>query len=577
MNRNPPTQDRELYNRIKTVLALRIVFLTGFIALILLFQQRLSYRTPIAPLSLILGGAYFLSAINALLLRAGWKLNLIARIQVAGDFITVAGILFATGGIESPFSFLYPLVIIATSVMLSRAATYLVASAASIAYGLGLDLEYYNIIKPVYFFAKSPVSEESGYVFFMLFVNIASYYSVAFLSSLLSHRLTIIKEQLAITSIDLMQLQAFHKNVVQNMGNGLITTDLDGKITSMNPAGQEITGYAFAECLHQHCYDILAIPALKNFFSDPNRFSAARHLVEGLCQRKDDQTVHIRLKISRLVDPDDWANAKGFICVFEDLTEIKSMEEKIVQAEQLAVVGRFSAGLAHEIRNPLASISGSIQVLSRGLDLEEKNRRLMDIVLQETERLNRIVSDFLGFAHPRKARTGLTDLTQLIQDVITLMKNSGEYHPLVRIRFEPPADHILLQCDEQQIKQLLWNLCLNGIQAMSEGGELRVRLATADGASPGGQRPGVLLTVEDEGGGIPVEKLDRIFDPFFSTKETGIGLGLARVRQIVERHDGRITVSNRSPRGARFTVLLPYPENSTLPRATSPNHTPNSA
>ena len=266
-------------------------------------------------------------------------------------------------------------------------------------------------------------SIDGAYVFYIIALNVASFYSVAFLSSILTHRMKLIKEELKLKSLDLRRLQEFHKNVVQNMGNGLITTDPSGLITSVNTASERITGYSAEECLGSLSYEVLEISSLKKFFLEGGKFPLPLQ-IEGKCSRKDGAIILIGMKISLLDEYGD--QPAGYICVFEDLSEIRKMEERVKQGEQLAAVGKFSAGLAHEVRNPLASLSGSIQVLKKGLNLEGDYKSLMNIVLKETERLNHIVTGFLNYAQPSKNNSNVIDMTQLLQDTITLMKNSGQ-------------------------------------------------------------------------------------------------------------------------------------------------------
>ncbi len=559
MNRPNPNPDKELLLRVKTIMVLRVVFLTGFLGLVLTFQQRVGFPGPIFPFKIVLAGAYFFSLIYALLFKVH-RLVMVAAVQMVGDLFIVGGILYTTGGLASPLSFLYLFVIIATSIILPRTACYLVASGASIIYGLLVDLEYFGIIHPVHLFGEAHISFESGYGFYIISLNIASYYSVAYLSSILSHRVRMIKEELALKSIDLKALQAFHKNVVQNMGNGLITTDGTGRITSMNRAAEGITGFSLNESLGNPCFSILSMPALEKFFIG-SQSPGLPFEIQGECRRKDKQLNFIRMKISRLSDHEE--SEKGFICVFEDLTEMKEMQEQISQAEQLAAVGRFSAGLAHEVRNPLASLSGSIQVLSKGLKLDSTFRRLMEIVIKETDRLNAIVSDFLNYSQPRKDRNTLVDLNQLIEEVITLMKNSDEYSPEITIEFKRKADHLLLNCDEPQTKQALWNLCINGVQSMPQGGKLIITLDREISTERAGRktgRTGILLSVRDHGYGIPDDNIKNIFDPFFTTKENGVGLGLATVYQFVQGHGGSIKVKSEVGKGTCLTLFFPYHE-----------------
>ncbi len=553
-NKSP---DTEHLLRVKTIMVLRVVFLTGLVGLVFAFQSRVGFYGTLIPLSIVIGIAYFLSLIYAITFK--WiNSSLSASFQVTGDLFVVAGIIYTTDGLDSPFSILYLFVIIATSVMLPRAACYLVASGASILYGLLVDLEYFNVIKPVSLFIESHVSFASGYGFYIITLNIASYYSVAYLSSILSHRLRTIKEELALTSIDLKKLQAFHENVVQNMGNGLITTDLQGRITSVNRAATEITGYTLEESLNQSLEALLTIHDLKGLFQDPSSKPFPRQ-IEGECKQKDGSTIVIRMKVSRLEDQRE--SIQGYIYVFEDLTEIKAMQDKISHAEQLAAVGRFSAGLAHEIRNPLASLSGSIQVLSKGLKLGTKFRRLMTIVLRETDRLNSIVKEFLHYAQPQNEKKNtVIDITQIIQDVIVLIKNSGDYAPSLKIEFESRS-HLLVQGNEGEIRQLIWNLCINAMQSMvSKGGSLKVSLNSISQNNPVKafeNQNGILLAVIDEGCGIPPDQINNIFDPFYTTKEDGVGLGLATVYQIIQKNDAKIDVQSRLGEGTSFFVLFP--------------------
>jgi two-component system sensor histidine kinase PilS (NtrC family) len=236
------------------------------------------------------------------------------------------------------------------------------------------------------------------------------------------------------------------------------------------------------------------------------------------------------------------------------------MQEKISKDEQLAAVGRISAGLAHEIRNPLASMSGSIQVLSKDMQVGSSNKKLMDIVVRETDRLNFILTDFLNYSQPRNNQTTLIDLTQTIQDVVTLIRNGIDYSPDIDIRFNEKVDHVLIQCDEKEIHHLIWNLCINAFHAMPNGGNLTLAIQPLSQYKINDYQylnKGILLTVTDNGIGIPQEKIKNIFDPFFTTKENGVGLGLATVYQSVQRQGGTITVESTSGKGTKFLVFLP--------------------
>jgi two-component system sensor histidine kinase PilS (NtrC family) len=556
MTRETHNQDQELAQRVKRIMFLRVFFLTGFVILLLTFQQRLGITAPIGPLCMVIGVGFFLSLIYAALFRF-LTLAENASLQVAGDLLLVGGILFTTGGIDSPISFLFLFVIIASSLTLPRAAAYLAASGAIIIYGVLVDLEYFGIITPIYLFPESKLSFESGYVFYVIFLNIVSYYTVAYLSSFLSHRLRIVKEELVRASINLEEQRAFNRNIVQNMGNGLITTSPEGRITSINPAARVLTGYSVEESLENPIEQLIPLVELKNLFCG-NEPPDLPKQIEGEYKRKDGKTIFIRIKISHLADLD----VPGYILVFEDLTEVREMQEKVLRTEQLAAVGRFSAGLAHEIRNPLTSLSGSIQVLARGLKLEDSYKKLMEIVIKETDRLNNILSDFLNYTQPKKNNDTIVDVTQLIQDVITLLKNKEDLSSEKQVVFKRTTEHLILNGDEEQIKQVVWNLCINALEAMSRG-TLTLSLREVPSFKRGEFKTshgGMVLEVQDEGTGITPDQINNIYDPFFSTKKNGVGLGLATVYQIVNRNGGVMDVKSVFGEGTLFTVFLPDQE-----------------
>jgi two-component system sensor histidine kinase PilS (NtrC family) len=548
--------EEELRLRLKTIMVLRMALLTGFVALLTALALRLSFSAPIGPLTVVICSGYLLCILYALVFKI-WKPSLQASFQIIGDLFLVGGIIYTTGGTQSPVSFLFLFVIVAASSIFPRAGCYLAASGASILYGSLIDLEYYEFIRPYYLFYQPKDLIEGAHAFYLIFLNIGSYYSVAYLSSLLNQRLRSVKKELAVASKNLLELQAFHANVVQDMGSGLITAGASGCITSMNRSAEEITGYALTESLGQPCDSLLSVATLKNFFKQP-KDTLRPFQTEGECKRKDGKSISIRLKVSRLSGPEE--THKGFICVFEDLTEFHELQDKISQAERLAAVGRISAGLAHEIRNPLASVSGSIQMLSKGLDLENYHRKLMEIVMKETDRLNSILTDFLNYSQPRKNRKTLVDLTQLIQDVNTLIKHNEDFSATHQIVFHSDADHLVINADEEEIKQVAWNLCINGLQSMDEGGTLKIGLKKVSAfyaVNFQSDKRGYLLTVEDEGCGIPAGQLKKIFDPFNTTKENGVGLGLATVYRIVQQNEGAIEVTSKEGQGTKFSVYLP--------------------
>ncbi|HEY6414896.1 MAG TPA: ATP-binding protein, partial [Acidimicrobiales bacterium] len=244
----------------------------------------------------------------------------------------------------------------------------------------------------------------------------------------------------------------------------------------------------------------------------------------------------------------------GVICSFQDLSDIKRMEAQMRHADRLAAVGRLAAGLAHEVRNPIASIRGSVEVLRQNLKPQGADRRLMDIVLRESDRLDNTIAEFLEFSRPRQLQPTLTDVTQMIDEVLLLLGQQAGAQ--VRIVKEYPDGTVKAYVDAAQIRQALWNLCRNACDAMAQGGTLRVA-ARLGRSVPPEQRTHVVIAVEDTGPGIPAQHLPHIFEPFYTTKPDGTGLGLAIVHRIIQDHDGEIRVETPAGGGARFVVLFP--------------------
>jgi two-component system sensor histidine kinase PilS (NtrC family) len=244
----------------------------------------------------------------------------------------------------------------------------------------------------------------------------------------------------------------------------------------------------------------------------------------------------------------------GYLFTFQDVTTIKRLERDARLQQRLAAVGEMAAGIAHEIRNPLASMSGSIQVLRQELPLSDEQAQLMDIVLRESERLNRTIGSFLAYARPQRFAISRLDVRTVLQDAAVLLRNSADVRENHAVDVEVPDGPVWYEADENQIRQIVWNLATNGLRAMAEGGPLLLsaRQETApDGAGD------VVITVQDQGCGIASEELDTIFQPFRSSFEKGTGLGLAIVHRIVTDYSGSIQVSSTVGSGTSVRVRLP--------------------
>ena len=549
---------RELLFKIKTLMVLRAVVISVFLGTIIIFQIRSGQLPFILPVTILIATTYLLTIIYSILLKLIKNLGFLCYLQLIGDLLVESGVIYISGGIESPFPFLYILSIIASSIILYRRGGYIIASLSSILYGTLVNLEFYNLLHPMTFYSSSVNISPIETVIYTVFLNISAFFLVAFLSGYLSEKLKRTGEELEEKSEDLLQLKTFHESVVKNMGSGLMTADLNGRIVSFNLAAEGITGYKFYDVRGRYYSEFFNIPLLKGDF---NSLTDNPVHMEDIFIRKDGINIHIGMNISPLKD--DKNNIRGIIGVFQDLTIIKEMKEKVIKNEKMAAIGRISAGIAHEIRNPLASISGSIHVLKDELSLNDSNIKLMDIILRETKRLNSIITQFLLYASPYKKNLQICNIKELIAETITLLKNSKEYPSNLNIDTSFQNNGITINGDPKQIKQVIWNLCLNSMQAMNKGGRMTISVNKINGDSSYYKTNDetVEIIIKDTGTGISETDLQKVFDPFFTTKEEGTGLGLSTVQKIIEGHNGSINIESKERYGTTVKITLPILSN----------------
>jgi len=286
---------------------------------------------------------------------------------------------------------------------------------------------------------------------------------------------------------------------------------------------------------------------MESINGDMKAAGSRRH--EFRCRPHDGRApIEIGLTIAHLETPGGRA---GFLFTFQDVTIIKKFERDAAMQQRLAAIGEMAAGIAHEIRNPLASMSGSIQILRQDLPLSAEQEQLMDIVLRESERLNSTIRSFLAYARPQRFQIARFDIRRALNDTALLLRNSAEVREGHDIVVDVPSTELWYEADEGQIKQIVWNLATNGLRAMPDGGRLLL-MAAFEPASDG-----IVLTVQDQGIGIDPQELDGLFQPFHGTFARGSGLGLAIVHRIVSDYSGEIQVSSEPGAGTTVAVRLP--------------------
>ena len=522
----------------------RLVFITILLVSLVIFQYRYHiYQINVRQFFYLTTGVYGTSIVLWSFLSRTRRSSLIAYLHIGADACFISWLVTLTGAIDSGFTILYHITIISASIILSRRGGYLSASLSSIFYGTMLDLQYYNLLG----FVQSQ-NYTAGQVLYLLFVTILSFYVVAFLSGSLSERLRSARQELREKSIDFDDLRVLQENILRSVGSGIVTLNMEGAVTSWNHAAETITGYGLADIRRE--WKRVFGESIKGLFGQTNDLRERPIRFEGRVEKKDGTPAVLGFTASLLRDDNDVV--RGIIVTFQDITRMAEMEEQMRRHERLATIGSLAAGIAHEIRNPLASLSGSIQMLREDMHLLEEKKQLMDIVIRETDRLNTIITEFLDYARPRSVQGLAVDLSNILRDTVLLFENSREARQGITVVCEIPAS-LNFHGDEQRIRQVFWNLVINAAQAITGDGLITVKARGL--LSETGEE--VLISVSDTGTGIPLEMMDKIFDPFFTTKAYGTGLGLAIVYRIVEDHGGSIEAKNMDGGGASFTVHLP--------------------
>jgi two-component system sensor histidine kinase PilS (NtrC family) len=457
-----------------------------------------------------------------------------ASLQVLTDLVLVSLVVHETGGWDSSLNFLYPLVIIVASILLPRVWAHLVAALAFILYGTVLELNYYGVVK-----SYCTTHPELKTLQAIIFVNLFAYLAIAYLAGLLATKLRQARVQLKNASGALENLQILHENIIQSISSGLITTGLDGHITLVNSAAQKLL-----ECTPGQ---LVGKPVDKVFLDAlPHAESQQAH-AEVRFDTANAFRKTVRVRVATLNVPE--RGTLGYVYALDDLTEIRRLEREVRMQDRLAAVGRLAAAIAHEIRNPLTSIAGSVSMLSGIPEMNQEHRQLLDIVTRESQRLNGIITDFLAYSRGKQYRFEKADLVALLEDTLTLMRhrmtaeNTGI---VIESRFAVREAWAL--ADGDKIKQVFWNFGENAVRAMRDGGTLRVAV------EPLGDDWQVSFA--DTGTGMTAQQTEKIFEPFQSNFEGGTGLGLAVVYQIVQAHEGKVWARSKPGQGTTFVMRL---------------------
>ena len=550
-------QDEKTVLRLRYLMLLRVAFVTFLLGIATFLEikgEDLLPEISLLSLYLVIITSYILSLFYFFLLNLTKNIKITLYIQAICDVLMITGLVYATGGISSVYAVFYTLVIIYSVLFLERRGGLIIASACSICYGLLLDLEYYKILTPLYAIVSQDNPFTAGYVFSRIIIYILSFYLIAFLAIFVVEQekktRTLLQEKE--TAFD--QLDLLHRSIIESVDTGILTINLRGQIKSFNRAAEEITVYSFAEVEDKNIVDLFPEYGglLENIHTGDHPDSQQSR-VEMYVESHEKKPLTLGCSVSFLNDGTE--KRIGDILVFQDLTAIKKMELILEKNRRLAFIGEMAAGLAHEMRNPLASISGSIQVLHKSLPLNETDERLMQIILRGKDQLESFMRDFLLLSRPTPGMPEMIKITDIIEDILESIRYLPDWRDDIQV-IKSLQDHLpFIRANKTEIRQLIWNVLMNAIQSMPNGG--RVTIETGKDTTDISAGQFLEIKISDNGQGIMENDLGKIFEPFYTTREKGTGLGLAIVNRIVEGHAGKIKVDSRSGEGTTFTIWLP--------------------
>jgi len=503
-------------------------------------------------LALLLFIAFDLKQTHQLLFSAIVILQLILEIAVE------TGVVYHTGGMNSPFAILFVLTVLSASIVYQLIGSAVVAVLASLAYASllwfdqGLEFSFKSLLL---------INDAS---FYKAFLYICTFFLVAFVSGYLAQKLKVKGEELWSASLELDKIKADTGEILRHLKSGLITIDNRGRIVYFNQAAEEILGYSEAEVKGKDCRDVFKqrMPQLAEKIIQVVKFNQEDS--RGLLYIEDKSSRKVPIGISTSILGDSEKGVRGVIAVFQDITEVMKLEERIRIADRLAAVGELSAGIAHEIRNPLASISGSVEVLKEELSLSEENRKLLDLIIKETGRLNRILTYFLKYARIGPSMLSKVELVRILDEVIEIAKKHPSFKENISIHKVFSSNVRYALGEENQIKQIILNLLVNAMESM-EGrwGEILITDKSLNQTDEfyfteeeSDEAEWVSIAIVDQGKGMTSEQKEKIFSPFYSTKKNGTGLGLPIVQRLVNNLGGRIEFRSQSGKGSVFVVYL---------------------
>jgi two-component system sensor histidine kinase PilS (NtrC family) len=527
-------------------LFLRVLFLTVLLGLSVLLQTKshILIIPPITHAAYFISGVYLFTIISALTLRVIDNYRAFTLLQTVCDTLLVGVIVYATGASQSIFTIIYFLPILAGSFLLLRLGGLLIASVSTMSYGLILFVELFY--RPLPFTSFESHLDDVIVAMHFFAIHGLVFFSIAILSLIIFERMRLTESALSQSTLNYDRLQILYKQIFDDITTGIITVDNKNIITSFNQAAEQISGYPGSATLGKQIYDFF--PGFRD--AEERDIRQTTELI-----RKNGSSLPVGYSWARLNMPGEDEDSRVY--TMQDLTRIRDMEKKVKQAEKMAIIGGMAAGIAHEFRNPLAAISGAAQILRGDASENSDMRRLIEIVVRESDRMDETIADFLLFSKPAEPLKEWFSIKSLVEETIEILEQSRSWK-LATCKTVNYIDQDLDVCgDPKQIQQVFLNLISNSCQAFGKlGGEI---IISAELRKDAEGKDDAVLMINDDGPGIAPQIMEKIFEPFYTTRESGTGLGLAIVKQILESHGGVIAVKTEPNVGTEFSISLPMP------------------
>jgi two-component system sensor histidine kinase PilS (NtrC family) len=534
----------------------RLVVVSFFLASITYFNIRQPDFFPdvmLRDVTRLIIVTYFFSILSLAALKVSTSaFNILGYSQIIWEALFVSILVVLTGGISSTYSFFFNLAIINASFLFGRREAFYTAGFCGIIYGLIIELHYFGRLENLGLVRDFSDYNSSNYVLSLIFTNLLAFLLTAILTGYLAERARKSENALKEKEIDYEELESLNSLIIDTLDSGLVTVNSKGLVRVFNRYATELTGIDQGIAYGQLLSNIFPEIELSEISTGCNKRKEIFYL--------NSRGAKVILSVKHAPLSDKEGHVIGAVIDFKDLTEIREMEANLNKAGRLAAIGELSARIAHEVRNPLASISGSVQLIAESGSIPEVDKKLLEIVIRETSRLDNMVTEFLQYARPLPPDRSWFLLNKLIVDQIALLKGDVRFFSII---FHDNVDEqVEVFADQDQLNQVLWNLILNAAEAMPAGGEIFIDFSWDDLLvnQAFGSGKNLYLTFRDTGIGISSKEAEFVFEPFFTTKSGGSGLGLASVYRILEAHNGSISLESIPGIGTTFRIIIPVPD-----------------